>query len=232
MPKTRLIRKIIAGGPGRPTRLHTERGEMIPAIELLKLPRAATQFAMIRILRRRPELPWWPLNVIPVIEKHLSKASRVVEFGSGMSTLWLARRAKSVLAIEDNLDWHRAVTDRLNDAAICNATVRHLSSPDYYSVPGLPSDAQFDLAVVDGGYRWKCIEFVLPLMAPGSIIYLDNSDADKDRVFYSNKDDRYLAQKKLADCAEQLPDTLLERRKGLIMGELHAGEGMILRLGR
>ncbi len=202
----------------------------MPPSELLKLPVAGGQFVASRLFGYRPELPWWPLNVIPHIERHLTETSSVIEFGSGLSTIWLARRARAVLAIEDNQAWHAEVTARIAKAALSNVSVRYLSGRDYYTVPGLESGPQFDLAVIDGSYRWKCVEFVLPLMRPGSIVYLDNSDADKDRVYYEDASQRHLAQKLMLDYTARTPGASIQRVRSFIMSELHAGEGMILTL--
>ncbi|WP_419696297.1 hypothetical protein ACN2CC_11020 [Mesorhizobium muleiense] len=224
-----LARKIIAGGPGRPTRFHTERGERIPLQEFRHLPAAAFHKIVTLMTGRRKENPWWPLSVIPIIESHLDSHKDVIEFGSGGSTIWLAGRANRVIAVEDNLEWHSKVRSRLIDLGYTNADVRHSTGDDYYNLDFVRGQS-FDLAVVDGSYRWKCIESVLPLMRSGSIIYLDNSDSDKDYRFYTDPQMRMQAQRHLEQYANNHPGSYLERHVGLISGEVQAGEGMILRV--
>ena len=78
-----LTQKIIAGGPSRPTRLHTERGEMIPLGELRHVAGVILQKAATILTGVRPDEPWWPMLVMPIIEAHLTPSSYVIEFGSG-----------------------------------------------------------------------------------------------------------------------------------------------------
>jgi predicted O-methyltransferase YrrM len=178
---------------------------------------------------RRKENPWWPLSVIPIIENHLDSHKDVIEFGSGGSTIWLAGRANRVVSMEDNLEWHSKVTSRLIALGYTNAEVRHSTGADYYNLDFVRGKS-FDLAVIDGSYRWKCIESVQPLMKSGGIIYLDNSDSDKDYRFYPDPQMRMQAQRQLEQYAKNHPGSHLERHVGLISGEIQAGEGMILRV--
>lgn len=224
-----ILRKIIAGGPGRPTRLHTERGELIPLHEMRHIPRMTVRKIAFIVTRRRPDEPWWPMSAIPVVEAYLNPSSRVIEFGSGSSTIWLAKRAGTVISIEDNSEWHRKVSTRLSDLKLYNAEVRFAKDAAFYDLRNL-SDFQFDLAVIDGSYRWKCAQAVLPLMKPGGAVYLDNSDADKDRSSYPDSAMHHRAQAILEEYAASHPNSSLTRFASLINGEMHAGEGILLRL--
>jgi protein-L-isoaspartate O-methyltransferase len=223
------LQKVIAGGPGRPTRFHTERGEFIGAAEMRHLPAVAYQFAATKLTGRRPDLPWWPMPVIPLIADHLKSSSLVLEFGSGSSTVWLAKRCRRVLAIEDHAAWQQKVKDRLLSLKLLNAEVRLATGADYYDLSEF-SQLAFDLIIVDGSYRWKCVENALELLKPGGILYLDNSDADKDAQFYSESSEHHLAQNALEAFAIKHPSAKLSRHSGLLNGEIHAGEGMILKL--
>ena len=224
-----VLRKVIAGGPNRPTRLHTERGELIPLNEFRHIPRAALSKLRVKLKGTRPDVPWWPIKVIPMIDETLDYTSDVIEFGSGSSTIWLAQRAGTVHSIEDNQVWCERINSRLEHMGLRNATVTRAFGADYYSI-GFLEQQRFDLAVVDGLYRWKCIETILPQMKPGGIVYLDNSDADKDLTLYPNKSDRHLAQRILENFAQIHPEARLSRHSSMISGELYAGEGMILRM--
>lgn len=222
-----LFQKLIAGGPGRPTRLHTERGEIIPLKECRHLFGAAiAKFRTMAGGARRDE-PWWPKSVIPVIDGLVSPASQVLEFGCGGSTIWLAQRAKNVISVEDNPHWQAKIVDRLAQLKISNASIRYALGGAYFDLSWC-NDLRFDLVVVDGSYRWRCIEAVLPLMRKGGAIYLDNSDADKDVRFYSDAHVKYMAQNILQQYADRHPGAQISRHVSVISGELHAGEGMIL----
>jgi hypothetical protein len=225
-----LLQKLIAGGPGRRTRLHTELGERLPLPEFSRLPRMMLDYVGRRIRGRRPDEPWWPMPAIPIVAQHLNRQSKVLEFGSGSSTIWLGHRADVVISIEDNLIWKRVVSDRAAAFGLANVKVRFAQGPDYYDL-GWLGDTQFDLVIVDGSYRWKCIEAALPHVRPGGMLYLDNSDADKDREFYPDPTMKRAAQALLESYVmTDRRGATLSRHVGLINGELHVGEGMVLRV--
>jgi protein-L-isoaspartate O-methyltransferase len=224
-----IIRKIVAGGPGRPTRFHSERGDLVPAGELTHLPRAVWAWSRRHVTGRRPDEPWWPIPVIGVIDRLLTPQSRVLEFGSGTSSVWLARRAKSVISVEDDPAWHRRVQAWLSGLGAENATV-HLAEGAAYHDLAWAASQQFDLVIVDGSYRWRCIAAALPRLAKGGALYFDNSDADKDLMLYPNAGMSRVAASLLETYAAENPTAHLQRFTSFISGELHVGEGMLLTL--
>ena len=186
-------------------------------------------YVLNKISKSRPDLPWWPMKVIPLIDKLLTDTSDVIEFGSGSSTIWLAQRSGSVISFEDHEHWWTMVNNRLKQKNLLNATVILAKQSEYYNLTNFKTK-QFDLAVIDGSYRWKCVETVLTQMKPGGVIYLDNSDSDKDRNLYDKTTDRKLAQCILEEFALRHPQATLLRYSSIINGELHAGEGVILKM--
>ena len=57
--------------------------------------------------------PWLTEGAIDFLSHFVRPGFRVLETGSGASTLWFAKRAKSVVSIEDDPDWYAAVTAAL-----------------------------------------------------------------------------------------------------------------------
>jgi hypothetical protein len=51
------------------------------------------------------ELPWWSLSAIRELEKHLNNNHRVFEWGSGGSSVFLARRCRELTTIEHEPGW-------------------------------------------------------------------------------------------------------------------------------
>lgn len=140
------------------------------------------------------DLPWWTFDAIEEANKFLKgrPSPRVFEYGSGASTIWLARRAASVTSIEHDKPWHAVVSKRLE--AHDNATVK-LIEADAEPVAGYLSEKQgwqgrsfqryasaidaepgeFDLIVVDGRARAACLGHAIGKLAPGGMILFDNS---------------------------------------------------------
>jgi hypothetical protein len=147
------------------------------------------------------DLPWWTFAAIAEADKFLKSRSspRVFEYGSGASTIWLARRAASVTSIEHDRPWHGVVSKRL--AVHKNAAVK-LIEADADPVPGYLSEkpgwqgrsfqryasaiddesGHFDLIVVDGRARGACLAHAIKKLAPDGMILFDNSQRARYRT--------------------------------------------------
>lgn len=171
-----LIQKVISGGSNlRKTRLHDEKGNLIDFQGTLYAPKAlATTFLRVAF-GYRPHLPWISYRAIQEIERLIQKDWKVIEFGSGMSTLWLAKRCGFLHSVEDNEHWYKKVTIILSQQGIEN-TRYELRSKDAYSDLTEYNEYYFDLALIDGTNRAGCMRAVVNKIKHGGWIYLDNSD--------------------------------------------------------
>lgn len=144
----------------------------------------------------RLDLPWWTLGAIDEVDEFLARrpAARVFEYGSGASTIWLAKRAKEVFSVEHDEGWFPVVHEKLK--AFPNAHL-HLvpadepaqSDPAYASTkPGWVGrtfrsyvhaldevDGEFDVIVVDGRARPACLPHAVKRLAEGGLVVFDNS---------------------------------------------------------
>lgn len=145
------------------------------------------------------DVPWWTYDAIKVADNFLSAnpGARVFEFGSGASTIWLARRAGSVISVEHDADWCKIVRSQLRRRSDLAPVTMRLVPPD--PVPGgealyrseksgargaefmayasaINAEAeQFDLIVIDGRARQACLAHAESRLAPGGMIVFDNS---------------------------------------------------------
>jgi len=133
------------------------------------------------------ELPWFSYAAIDFLAERLSPDMQVCEYGSGGSTLFFARRTKSVFSIEDNPKWFELVSRRLQKKGIANATLK-LAPFDFKNPVGFETseylnaipDEIFDVVVVDGSEEWTqvrpmCFKHVEKRIKPGGIIIVDDS---------------------------------------------------------
>lgn len=147
----------------------------------------------------RLKVPWWTFAAADVVAAHLVSrpGARVLEWGSGSSTLWLADRAASVDSIEHDPAWAESMRPRLPDHVTLHV-VPPVPDPD----PGTPSGKRgferldftdyvaaadglpgtFDLVVVDGRAREACLDRAADRLAPEGLVVVDNVDRARYRT--------------------------------------------------
>jgi hypothetical protein len=141
------------------------------------------------------DVPWWTYGAIAQVDDWLRsrpEPARVFEYGSGASTVWLARRAAEVHSVEHDADFARSMEGALVghpranvqvvEAVPCAAPATPsakeghggLDFTDYVGainhVPG-----SFDLVVIDGRARGACLQAAVGRLAEDGLIVFDNS---------------------------------------------------------
>jgi hypothetical protein len=141
------------------------------------------------------DVPWWTYGAIDAVEAWMADRSppaRVFEYGSGSSTVWLARRAREVHSVEHHRGFADNLRPLLKDAGQVTLHVveaRRTPEPvvrsgkegcegldfaDYvaciHSVGGV-----FDLIVIDGRSRAACLLAARTHIAADGLIVFDNS---------------------------------------------------------
>jgi predicted O-methyltransferase YrrM len=206
----------------RQGRLYDEKGNRISWLQLYE-PALAAALKVSQIVADRPYLPWVPFAVIRRLSRILTKNSRVLEYGSGRSTVWLARRAHSVVSIEDSQVWYEKVLQLFKDLQLTNVDYR-LRSAENYSADSEFPDESFDLIIIDGCCRSRCLENAYGKLRRGGYLYLDNSDTDMTMT----DGDMRRAEARMRQLAEQWSSEI-EFYTGFAPGNLHAHQGALLR---
>lgn len=140
------------------------------------------------------DTPWWTLASGRKVRDFLTSTpdARVLEWGSGASTVWLGKRSAEVFSIESDANWAQMVRNsvpphvhiltpeiparqRGEGISSRRAGFRHLDFTHYVhaldDIPGL-----FDLIVIDGRAREACLDRALTRLAPRGIILFDNTN--------------------------------------------------------
>ena len=133
------------------------------------------------------ELPRFSYAAIDFLKKFLGSNMFVFEYGSGGSTLFFARRTRSVCSIESDPRWFEFVSRRLKARSCRNVTVR-LHPFDFKNPAGFEHsaylhaipDGRFDVIVIDGSeervpVRPACFEKAEARTKPGGIIVVEDS---------------------------------------------------------
>ncbi|MDV7143718.1 class I SAM-dependent methyltransferase [Tropicimonas sp. TH_r6] len=156
------------------------------------------------------DVPWWTYAAIDEVDAFLKArpGARVFEYGSGASTVWLARRAGSVTSVEHMAGWHERVELLIAAHALQADVDLRLVEPDAtpsedslylsqkpgetgasftaYAAAIDAADGPFDVIVVDGRARQACLEHAKRRLAPDGIIVFDNSNRARYRDAIEN----------------------------------------------
>lgn len=122
-------------------------------------------------------IPWYTYPAIEYLGHLDFSRLSVFEYGSGNSTLWWARRAKSVIAVENDATWHARIRDKLLLAGKLGSNIRYVfESESGAYVASL--DQQVDIVIIDGRFRQECVSHLLSseACAQAAMIIFDNSD--------------------------------------------------------
>jgi len=142
------------------------------------------------------DVPWWTYEAIDEVAAFLASRpdAKVFEYGSGASTVWLAKRAKSVHSVEHDAGWYSLMQDKIvgidhvtlehipADKALSDDPLFHSEKPGHigesfadYARAILKHDTKFDLIVIDGRGRAACLSVAQDALSPQGMIVFDNS---------------------------------------------------------
>ncbi len=127
--------------------------------------------------RRNPDAPWLTQQMIEFLKGYLKPTDVFVEFGSGRSTAWLARRVGRMISIEHHAEWHKEITGVLFQQKITNTQyICTADDPGSYiaAADATLAGVKPDLILIDGIHREHCAEWALRVIKPGGVILIDN----------------------------------------------------------
>jgi hypothetical protein len=119
-------------------------------------------------------VPWLTYPAIAFLETKDYSQRRILEWGSGQSTLWWAQRALSISSFEESEEW----VSRLRPQLPPNATLTAVTSWDLHDFNhDLLGSELFDVIVIDGCQRSMALVHSIDRLAPGGAIIVDNTNS-------------------------------------------------------
>lgn len=122
-------------------------------------------------------VPWLTLPFNAFITDRLTSEMTVFEYGSGNSTLFYAKRVKMVVAVENDKKW----MDEIKGSMPSNVELifeNLKNNQDRYNNAAALTGRKYDVIVVDGRERVKCIFNSLGSLTEKGVLVLDNSDRE------------------------------------------------------
>ena len=141
--------------------------------------------------------PWITFEAARLLEATITPASRVFEYGSGGSTVFLAERCAEVVSVEHDPKWFDVVRGAVEgrpglrfelvqprpvatkaDAAVTSTVPEFagVTFADYVGVIDGYPDHHFDVLVIDGRARPSCFFRGQPKVRDGGLVILDDSE--------------------------------------------------------
>jgi precorrin-6B methylase 2 len=122
-------------------------------------------------------LPFMSYPAIEFLSRRVQAEMSVFEYGSGASTLWWARRVKSVVSVEHDEPWYREVLQQIP----ANVTLEFvaLEPGGAYSRRAAEQGRSFDIVVVDGRDRVNCAHRAVDALNPRGVIVWDDSERER-----------------------------------------------------
>jgi hypothetical protein len=142
------------------------------------------------------DLPWWVYGAAERVDRFLADRdgkAKVFEYGSGASTIWLARRAGEIHSVEHHAGFADLMAGKVAD--LPHVSLRHVAARQVTTgTPATPSrrhghrgldftdyvraieavDGQFDVIVIDGRAREECLRRSVSRLAPDGLLVFDN----------------------------------------------------------
>lgn len=119
-------------------------------------------------------VPWFAVALTRFLERNITKETDILEIGAGGSTVWLAKRAKSIRSYEHDSRWYALVQSKLKDTGLGNCELIH--DPNYPELGIKENSREFDMIIIDGRGRVKSIKTTYQLLRPGGYLMLDDSE--------------------------------------------------------
>jgi SAM-dependent methyltransferase len=132
--------------------------------------------AQIVYERTHPDYPWFTRDAIERFEAWLQPSYRGLEWGSGRSTPWVARRCASLVTVEHQRLWYDRVSSQLAAAGLRNVDYRLVEESAYAKVADEFPDGHFDFVIVDGLFRDETLLRSIPKLRAGGWLVFDNAN--------------------------------------------------------
>lgn len=125
-------------------------------------------------MKQVSDSPWMVPAAVEALNTQITAGMRILEFGVGGSTVWLAGRGVDLIAVDHNADWAEATRAKIAELGYPMPVFICKRRP-YWEVLGLEL-ARLNGLIVDGRDRVECIRANMGFVAPGGFVVLDNTE--------------------------------------------------------
>lgn len=136
--------------------------------------------------KRYPDHPWLTRTANLIFSSFLCRSDCGLEWGSGRSTLWFAKRVKKLTSVESDLHWYNKISIKLKELNTNNVEFLFFEydkdleekgkgqESAYVQVAHRFPKETFDFVLIDGVYRGACAIVAVEKIKPGGFLIIDN----------------------------------------------------------
>ena len=118
-------------------------------------------------------VPWMNYSLITLLEERLTEDIKLLEFGSGYSTLFFSRLVGSVTSIESEVEWFETTRQMVGDSA--DLFLVESTETESYRKVLEQLDDHFDVILIDGRNRVSCAVLTSDMVTERGVILFDDS---------------------------------------------------------
>lgn len=121
-------------------------------------------------------IPWLTYSFLDFLKGRLNSEMTLFEYGSGNSTLFFSKILKKVDAVEDDIEWFNKIKALMPNNV--NIQYHSLENTEYENCI-LNAEEEYDLIIIDGRKRVKCLKNSIKKIKPHGVIILDDAERIK-----------------------------------------------------
>jgi len=118
-------------------------------------------------------VPWFAVALTRFLERNLTKKMDILEMGAGASTVWIAKRVKSIRSYEHDKRWYELVQNKIKEAGLNNCELVH--DTNYPNIGITEKSRKYDMIIIDGRGRVLSIKTTYQFVKLGGYLILDDS---------------------------------------------------------
>jgi len=120
-------------------------------------------------------IPWFVYSAVDFLDDRLPEDVKIFEYGSGSGTLWWADRVSVVHSVEHNPKWSKKIKTEIPG----HVHLMHRKPGEGYESSVLVSGVTYDVIILDGRNRDKCLGHSLQALSERGVIIFDDSNWEK-----------------------------------------------------
>ena len=122
-------------------------------------------------------VPWIVDKAVECLDKFIQENPnpKILEFGSGASTVWFAKKTRNLVSVETDPAWYKDISEILRQEILVS-DYHLVKDAEVPYVTAKYSDQLFDIILIDGEERVECARQSIALLKPNGIMMLDNDE--------------------------------------------------------